>query len=128
MSTPTPTPTPYRLEIDPRAGIDYQVRIHAGEGLPTVALIVQPDYCQGNDNSSPYARAKANAEFIVRACNSHAGLVSALNVARNMLVQLGMPLPGNRAAGKNAEEFNWPQWQEHATQIRNELAKLEVTS
>lgn len=83
-----PTPTPYRVEIDLRAGIDYAVTIKAAEGEPTVALIVQPDYCIGGDNARALARAKANAEFIVHRVNNWPALLAQLDSLAQMTANI----------------------------------------
>lgn len=116
-----PTPTPYRLDVDLRSTSDYHVRIvPVAEGVPTVALIVQPDYCIGNeDNSAPLARAKATGEFMVRACNSHAGLVDACSAVSD-----DSRLVCNLTTG----EKYYPLTVQEMSALRQALAQAKATS
>lgn len=63
------TPTPW--ELTPRRPGDKVIRISAGDSYGGVQIEVNCDDCDTEI-------ADANAEFIVRAVNSHAALVAAL--------------------------------------------------
>lgn len=70
MNQPTHTATPYRVEQRPNATSDFRFVIMAEDGMPTIALVIQPG-AGLRPGETPEQRAKANAEFIVKACNSY---------------------------------------------------------
>jgi len=79
-----PTKTPYRVvPMDNKYG--YQ--IHAGRGrgnLRIIATCTAPDGGAGIKTMTP--QAKANAEFIVRACNSYDSLMGLIQRVASLSV------------------------------------------
>ncbi len=68
-----------------------------GDAYPPIADIITDDI------ESP-ERPLADAEFIVRACNSHYELLSALNLAHDYMHERHMNLAGNKRTCGNLEE------------------------
>jgi hypothetical protein len=70
------TPTPWIVQT-PMTGDDLVIEARPGLEYHELARVRAPHYGQGPS----FDEMRANAAFIVRACNSHATLVAAINDA-----------------------------------------------
>ncbi len=101
------TPLPWTT-VDP-AALDYREPLILGnDGTCRVAWLAGG----GPKRAVDAAEARANAAFIVRACNSHEALVNVLTDARNAIASLPMETLGY-ASDPMGEQIHWP--------IRDEL-------
>ena len=105
LPTPSHTPGPWRYVAE----VPDWCRVSMGDGI--VAEIT------GGDSET----CTANARLIAAAPE----LLKALSIAKDMLVQLGMPTGSNPVHPQDEQLFDCPQWREQAAKIRAAIAKAE---
>lgn len=92
LKTATHTPGPY--EIGHQLGDGFSI---VREVAPGCGLLICLATCHNTGRDLDDETAKANRDFIIRSCNSHAALVTALKEAREAIYETINRRPANLA-------------------------------